>query len=559
MIFDAAQKDIKFKLAEKLATMETDPVLFLDLYFEQKVFDILKEESYGGVRTGLMQRIWDVMPFRDKAEITRKQYDLKGKFIEAMNFLTNLENIISNRPNSSQWNDTIQVQNIFNDMLKSINSLQKDSNLIKNVSDQIQKAAVGAKITGAKNIDFKLQVLDPKLSKEIKTINSTDQLELFLDKVNNDDEAKRKLLLAAKSTNISLPKYSNIQTVINNLTAYNPASFTSLTNKILQFSNNNSSITRKILFYLLEKTMIPQFLLSQDINAVTLQKIKNVKSLEELSSLTDSLNPTEKAKISQIGKDLDITKNTEFKNALLFYNTKLKNTKYNDLVDSLINKIKNNFGITDANHALHTALYLLYSSPVLEAIKSGKSDAYGGSDPMKNIKSFDDIGSYFSSLTDEQKHVVDVMASTADPNKEPLKSGIKAYDEIISSGWQNIIRTAYAKINRFLNHQNKTKTLMSFILGQTDLVEAFEEASKTMTLFGEAIANPTKLATNKTKMEWDPAWWEEFKKNHAAGKDDSIILKSLIEKYLNVGSSGSSGVPSRNRSRSRSRTSSGTP
>lgn len=377
-------KDIKIEIAEKLARMDIDPVLFIDLFVEQYLTQILNE---AGVRTGL-QSIWDsIIPSRNRAALVAKQYDLNGKFIEAMNFLKSLEKIISNAPNNSDWSNTTNVQNIFNKLLISINDLEKNANIIKNVNVQIQRAKIGAKITGAKNIDFKVEVLDRKMSNAMNKIKTLDELKTYLDNI--DPEVKQKLLIKGGSVNINLPKYTDANNAITELKNNYLGYFNNFDKAILKFANNDRNLADNLLTYFIQKTSIPSFLSGGDIENTLVEKIKGLKSLQDVSNLLDGLNDTEKTQLNQFVSKIDETQDP-MKSGLDYYKTSLSGTKYNNLLQSLIAKIHAKFGITDTKKQEKLLVYLLYSSPIFETIKSGKSDAYGGSDPMKNIKSFDE-------------------------------------------------------------------------------------------------------------------------------------------------------------------------
>jgi hypothetical protein len=529
-------KNIKVEIAESLIILDKDPFIFIDLFFEQYGSQILKESNQA------IQKQWLEWFWRDPQKVAQNKFDINSRFNDAMNLLNKLEIIVSDPANSSDWTSQSTAQILFDNILSSIKDLRKNSNLILNTGKQIQINAMMAAGDGQKNINFQSAIFDKRTLDSIKKIKSIDELNSSLDQIN--DETKQKLIMTVKSENINDPKYNNAKNAKNYLDAYANPALKAIENKLLKFSNNDATIAENILMYLLEKSSIPEFL-TGDVDTSLIEKIKNSKSLEELSNLVDALNNTEKAKISQFAKDINAN-NPEILNAHNFYNTTLKSTKYGDLVRSLINKIKTKFGITDKNHAYKLLLYLLYTSPILELIKSGKSDAYGGSDPMKNITSFDDIANYFDSLSDDKKGIVGVMASNANPSTEPIQSGLKAFADIQSEGYIQILNRAYRIIYDFTQDDKETNNILSFILGQTKLVKAIQYALMTIVFFNDSYKNN---ANHTTKRAWNSLLWPTYKQLMTNNESTLCIFEDLIESYFRTISVSSCVRPRRKSSR----------
>lgn len=150
------------------------------------------------------------------------------------------------------------------------------------------------------------------------------------------------------------------------------------------------------------------------------------------------------------------------------------------------------------------------------------------------------------------------MATTADRNKEPMKSGLKVYNSIYTNNWKSILRIPYYAVQQFVgNDAAKIETIISFILGQTDLVMAYEQAESLFTNFGKAYRDAKKgmnISSYQNSLEWDAGLWKQYEDKVNKNEDTTDILKQIISSYFGS----SSKVPSRQQ-RSTPRIPSGTP
>jgi hypothetical protein len=527
-----SNNNIKYEIAKSMLELDVDHILFIDLFVEQHLPKIIGEARAPDARSWGQKLL---QTFQPKATKVSAQYNINPKFQEIIYSLNSIEEILDNGINSSfdgNWSDETAAKQAFQELKRIINNINQNSKTITDIGSKIQHAMTSKVFSKSSTVNFK--GFDNQLLKGFSKLTNIRQIEQWLDNIirSNKKRTRDQIIMMADAVNTSSPKYDDANTAVTEINKHYPAELTSLKNKIQQFSNNGSvdpsnlpALSDKVLVYLLDKTNIPAKL-SAGLDPDVLSGLENVNSLKELFQFWNQLDAREKTlfKTEALGVP---AADPSLANAQSLLDKSI-NTKFGDGLKDLKTKLS-----TNTTRGERYLLYLLSKTPMVNTILKGGVEAYGGTNPMEYIKTPDDIGNYFKNLNQEQQNVVEILASQADVSKNPMKAGKKAFEDIEKNS-KNILYKSIRTINIYTGKTALTEKVISFILGQTDLIHTWDEVKDQYEMYD--TASPGTIDRNQGG--WNEDMYNFFKKNQ---NNVNAIYKALFD--LAVGNSVPAAAP----------------
>jgi len=527
-----SNNNIKYEIAKSMLELDVDHILFIDLFVEQHLPKIIGEARAPDARSWGQKLL---QTFQPKATKVSAQYNINPKFQEIIYSLNSIEEILDNGINSSfdgNWSDETAAKQAFQELKRIINNINQNSKTITDIGSKIQHAMTSKVFSKSSTVNFK--GFDNQLLKGFSKLTNIRQIEQWLDNIirSNKKRTRDQIIMMADAVNTSSPKYDDANTAVTEINKHYPAELTSLKNKIQQFSNNGSvdpsnlpALSDKVLVYLLDKTNIPAKL-SAGLDPDVLSGLENVNSLKELFQFWNQLDAREKTlfKTEALGVP---AADPSLANAQSLLDKSI-NTKFGAGLEDLKTKLS-----TNTTRGERYLLYLLSKTPMVNTILKGGVEAYGGTNPMEYIKTPDDIGNYFKNLNQEQQNVVEILASQADVSKNPMKAGEEAFKDIEKNS-KNILYKSIRTINIYTGKTALTEKVISFILGQTDLIHTWNEVKDQYKMYNNA--SPGSIDRNQGG--WNEDMYNFFKKNQ---NNVNAIYKALFD--LAVGNSVPAAAP----------------
>ncbi len=535
---------LKNEIADIINQMDIDPVLFLDLFVEQYVCKVYKEvdaRSWG-------RRLWDKVTLknlRDPGDVASRQYNYQPKMQEIMGSLNALEALLQRPNTTSQYDDQAKATSVFRDLSILLKKIKADTPIIQNGLEKIahfktKQAMFGKQKSGFQGFDINI------VKKQTANIRNLEQLNNYIVKLGSakDPNVKTNLLLLANNIDINDVEYEDARDAIQELNKYYRNQMNNLKAKLLQLSNNDSSLSDNLLHFLINQTSIPVEMQS-GLDPSTTDNLQNVKTVQDVINYWKQLDLRQKNLIIQDVKTIR-SADPSLASATDLWNKKGKGKFADQLID-LKNEIEAAFPATSMGNFSEKVLkYILSKTPIPEIISKGGPQAYGGGDPMNQIKQFDDIGNYFEGLSPEQKNTVEMLAQRADDTKEPMLSGMKVYDDLLNYA-QSLITRSYMKINRYTKDTSLTKRIISLIIGQTALVSDWQDIARIYNLYAVVLSNPSTKTSAMSQMGWNDDIYDYIVKNPS---NLSAIWNVIANFVINGDTPSSSPSPSRRRSTS---------
>jgi hypothetical protein len=495
-------KEIKSEIAELLLNIETDPMLFIDLFVEQylsRVFTEVDARSWWSRATDLLTK--------NKGQRAAARYDFNPKLQEIMSMLTALESEIQNAP--SGYADTGQAQTVFNFLKKLVKNLTNTEPVLKDTLSKMRMSAINKANWGGKATYQTLRSQD--IRTKFGNIISLKQLNTIL--VNDPfksctDMFCRQLLVAAES--IDPASYTQAAQDRDEIKKYDSNSFQELDKNALRLANNDRNFADKIILYLISITGISETLQQVHDDSVY-NSLPNIKNVKDLVQYWDDLHGKQKNNMIEEIKKQYNNADPKIQAAYSFY-TKVQNYKIGQNLKKFIDDIQIQTGITQTD-ADQVVLTLLSKTGIESNIMGGRTS---GSNPMDNIVSIDDIKKYFDSLNDTQKEEIESRAQTANLSTPPMSEGKKVLDGILQlypQGIRNSYRSIYAFVN---NDKKRTENILYFIIGQANkLIAKWTELKTDYIMYITVMnnmKNKSKVDVEQVKMEWDWDLWKDIQK-----------------------------------------------
>ena len=519
-----SNNNIKYEIAKSMLELDIDHILFIDLFVEQHLPKIIGEARAPDARSWGQKLL---QTFQPKATKVSAQYNINPKFQEIIYSLNSIEEILDNGINSSfdgNWSDETAAKQAFQELKRIINNINQNSKTITDIGSKIQHAMTSKVFSKSSTVNFK--GFDNQILKGLSNLTNISQIEQWLDSIirSNKKRTRDQIIMMADAAKTSSPEYDDANTAVTEIKTHYPAELTSLENKIKQFSNNGSvaasnlsALSDKVLIYILHKTNIPAKL-SAGLDPDVLSGLENVNSLKELSQFWDQLDAREKILLKtealQVsGSDPSLVK----ANSLL---TQSINTKFGAGLKDLKTKLS-----SVPAKAERILLYILSKTPMVNTILKGGAEAYGGTNPMEYIKEPDDIGNYFKNLNQEQQNIVEILARQADVAKNPMQAGITLYNDIKSNS-PSILYKSFNTIKRFTGDPALTEKVISFILGQTELMHIWDQVKDEFSNYQSAITSPGTISNKRRHGGWNEEMYEFIKKNQ---NNVNGIYKALFD------------------------------